>query len=58
VRCFNERQEIIIGDYQAEIRQDATAYAPPVAGGEATSVLYLPLVQQDRVTGVITTQSF
>jgi len=58
VRCFNERKEIIIGDYQAEIRQDATAYAPPVAGEEATSVLYLPLVQQDRVTGVITTQSF
>ena len=58
VRCFNERKEIIIGDYQAEMRRDASAYAPPVAGEEATSVIYLPLVQQDRVTGVITTQSF
>jgi signal transduction histidine kinase/ligand-binding sensor domain-containing protein len=58
VRCFNERAEIIIGDYQAEMRRDASAYAPPIAGEEATSVIYLPLVQQDRVTGVITTQSF
>jgi signal transduction histidine kinase/ligand-binding sensor domain-containing protein len=58
VRCFNECKEIIIGDYQAEMQRDASAYAPPVAGEEATSVIYLPLVQQDRVTGVITTQSF
>ena len=58
VWCFKNKEEIIIGDYSTELKKYINSYKPPVAGEESKSVIYLPLVQQNRVIGVITTQSF
>ena len=58
VWCFKNREEIIIGDFNTEHTRYIEDYEPPLAGKLPTSVLYLPLVQQDRTIGVITTQSF
>ncbi|RMF57410.1 MAG: GAF domain-containing protein [Bacteroidetes bacterium] len=57
-RCFNQRQEIIINDYETEYRQYVSRDLPPVEGGSPKSVLYLPLIHQGKVVGVITAQSF
>lgn len=58
VWCFKNRDEIIIGDFQNEHKRYIKLYKPPIEGEESKSVLYLPLIQQDHVVGVITTQSF
>jgi len=58
VYCFKKKEEIIIGDYATEYKKYVKSYIAPVEGEESKSILYLPLVQKDRVIGVITTQSF
>ena len=58
VYCFKNKAEIIIGDYTEEYNQYVKSYTSPIEGEESLSILYLPLVQQGRVIGVITTQSF
>jgi signal transduction histidine kinase/ligand-binding sensor domain-containing protein len=58
VYCFKKEKEIIIGDYATEYKKYVKSYIAPIEGEESKSILYLPLVQQDRVIGVITTQSF
>ncbi|MDX1587006.1 MAG: triple tyrosine motif-containing protein, partial [Balneolaceae bacterium] len=56
--CFNNREEIVIGDFEQEHDQYLKEYEAPLVGKVPSSVIYLPLVQQDRTIGVITTQSF
>ncbi len=58
VHCFNNNIEIILGDTAKESRQYTQQHLPPVKGDESRSLIYLPLVQQGRTIGVITTQSF
>lgn len=58
VYCFKNRKEIIVDDYEQEYKKYVKSYKPPIAGEASLSILYLPLIQQDRVIGVITTQSF
>jgi signal transduction histidine kinase/ligand-binding sensor domain-containing protein len=58
VWCFKNREEIIIGDFNSEHAQYVEEYEAPLVGKVPHSVIYLPLVQQDRTIGVITTQSF
>lgn len=58
VYCFKKKEEIIIGDYEKEYKKYVSSYKPPIAGEASLSILYLPLIHQDRVIGVITTQSF
>ncbi|MAO66300.1 MAG: hypothetical protein CL666_14990 [Balneola sp.] len=58
VYCFKNKEEIIIGDFEKEHTKYVTSYKPPVAGEASLSILYLPLIHQDKVIGVITTQSF
>ncbi|WP_428235913.1 sensor histidine kinase [Gracilimonas sp.] len=58
VFCFKNKEEIIVGDYANEHTKYVKTYQAPIEGEESKSILYLPLVQQDRVIGVITTQSF
>lgn len=58
VLCFKNREEIIIENFQQEHSKYIKTYQAPVEGKDATSILYLPLIQQDRAIGVITTQSF
>ncbi|MEX2602782.1 MAG: two-component regulator propeller domain-containing protein [Gracilimonas sp.] len=58
VYCFKNKQEIIIGDYAIEHKKYVKSYQAPIEGEESKSILYLPLIHQDQVIGVITTQSF
>jgi len=58
VCCFKNVQEIVIADYEQEIHQFVKNYSGPIEGKSPVSVIYMPLIQQDRVVGVITTQSF
>jgi len=58
VYCFKNQEEIVIGDYAAEHKKYVKSYIAPIEGEESKSILYLPLIQQGRVIGVITTQSF
>ncbi|MFW6351533.1 MAG: PAS domain-containing protein, partial [Bacteroidota bacterium] len=52
------KEEIIVGDYAKEHKQYVKSYQAPIEGEESQSILYLPLIHQDKVIGVITTQSF
>lgn len=65
VWCIDHRQPILINDVEAEsskyiakyshtggVLDDGTAAQPPV------SMIYLPLIAQERVLGVLTVQSF
>ncbi|HKL18683.1 MAG TPA: two-component regulator propeller domain-containing protein [Halalkalibaculum sp.] len=58
VWCFKNSKEIVIGDFNSEHAQYVKEYEAPLVGKVPHSVIYLPLVQQDRTIGVITTQSF
>ncbi|MDZ7755070.1 MAG: two-component regulator propeller domain-containing protein [Rhodohalobacter sp.] len=58
VYCFKNKEEIIVGDYAKEHKQYVKSYQAPIEGEESQSILYLPLIHQDKVIGVITTQSF
>ena len=58
VWCFKNREEIIIGDFISEHNQYIDKHEAPLVGKVPHSVIYLPLVQQNRTIGVITTQSF
>lgn len=58
VICFKNKQDIVIGDFNTEHKKYIKEYAQPVEGKSPASILYLPLVYQNRVIGVITTQSF
>ncbi len=58
VRCFRQREEIVIGDFAREREQYVKGHVAPVAGASTASILYLPLVYKDKVIGVITAQSF
>lgn len=58
VWCFNNSKEIIIGDTSRESSKYVKKSLPPIKGDDSKSLIYLPLVHQDRTIGVITTQSF
>lgn len=56
--CFKNRKEIVISDFEKEYSHYLTSYSPPLEGKNPNSILYMPLIQNDRIVGVITTQSF
>lgn len=56
--CFNNRRELIIGDFAAEYRNFLPSRKAPIEGEDASSILYLPLIHQGKAVGVVTTQSF
>ena len=58
VWCFNRREELNIGDFGAEYTNYLPSRKAPIEGEDAASILYLPLIHQDKAVGVITTQSF
>ncbi|HYG50669.1 MAG TPA: GAF domain-containing protein, partial [Flavobacteriales bacterium] len=57
--CFRNQKEIFISNYSREyknyIRGNIQA---PVSGKDSTSIIYLPLFLKDKITGVLTVQSF
>jgi PAS domain S-box-containing protein len=60
VWCVDNRKEILIKEYQ----KDFNNYIPnidipkPVAGKLPESVIYLPLIVEDKIVGIMTVQSF
>ena len=65
VWCVEHRKPVFINDVAAEYSRYLTSYAPGrrlLEDGSTSrapeSLIYLPLVSQDRVLGVITVQSF
>lgn len=58
VQCFKNQEKILIGDYQNEYSNYLKRHKKPVQGEDPTSIIYLPLIHQDKTVGVITTQSF
>lgn len=58
VWCFKNEEEFVVGDYAAEYEKYLPATKEPVAGDAASSIIYMPLLHQDKAVGVITTQSF
>ncbi len=56
--CFSQGKEIIINDFENEIEQYVGYVQAPLQGRRVESIIYLPLIFKDKVTGVITVQSF
>jgi len=58
VWCFKNRREVVIGDFAKEHQKYVREYNKPVEEGDPASFIYIPLIQQKKVIGVVTTQSF
>jgi len=56
--CLRNREDIVIGDHQKEYQKYISVHLPPVQGESPDSIIYLPLIHQDKPVGVITAQSF
>lgn len=56
--CFKEKKEIVINDYQAEIKKYFGEVPKVKAGEDPESLLYIPLMVNEDPIGVITVQSF
>lgn len=56
--CFKNQQEIVISDFEKEYNKYLSSYSKPIVGKTPNSIIYIPLILQGQVTGVITTQSF
>jgi serine phosphatase RsbU (regulator of sigma subunit) len=56
--CFNNKQDIIINDFEEEYEKFISKKMKPKVGESVQSVIYLPLENKDKVIGVITVQSF
>jgi signal transduction histidine kinase len=58
VYCINHRKEIFINDFENEYNKYLPAITPPGESGNSSSIIYLPLIQGRKISGVITVQSF
>ncbi len=56
--CLKNKKEIVIADFEKEYVQYIPSYGQPLEGRTPNSIVYIPLMLQGKVTGVITTQSF
>jgi transcriptional regulator with GAF, ATPase, and Fis domain len=56
--CFFNNREIMINNFLKEIKHYISNYEPPLKGQQVESILYLPLILNDKRLGVITVQSF
>ncbi len=56
--CLKNRQEILINDVSTEYQRYLTVLPPPISGQLCQSLIYIPLVVEDRVIGACTVQSF
>lgn len=60
ILCYKESREIFIADFKSEFSTylwKAKDYKP-VLGENSSSIIYLPLIIQNRTIGVLTVQSF
>ncbi len=58
VLCAELREEIIIGDIEQEYKRYLDELPAPITDKSSQSLVYLPLVADERLFGVITVQSF
>jgi signal transduction histidine kinase len=58
VSCFNEGKEIVMGNLDEQHKDYVQHIPTPVAGDQAVSLIYLPLMAKGEKLGVITVQSF
>lgn len=58
VLSVKNEKEIIISNFDKEIKNYTSVKATPVAGESSQSIIYLPLKLKDEVIGVVTVQSF
>jgi signal transduction histidine kinase len=58
VYCVNHKKEVFINDFETEFARYLPAITPPGKSGNASSIIYLPLIKDNKVIGVITVQSF
>jgi transcriptional regulator with GAF, ATPase, and Fis domain len=58
VWTIRNRKAVFINDYHKEYINYIPALKPPAAGEDPESLIYLPLITQDKVVGVMTVQSF
>jgi len=56
--CFKTRKEVFINNFEKEYSNYLPAITPAGKSGNSSSILYLPLILNDKVMGVITVQSF
>lgn len=56
--CFKEKKEIILNNVESEIHQYVPNFKSPKVGKHVESLIYLPLVFNEKTLGVITVQSF
>jgi serine phosphatase RsbU (regulator of sigma subunit) len=56
--CFKHARKIVINDLSKEIYRYIEDYKAPKHGEIPASLIYLPLIANDEVIGVITVQSF
>jgi transcriptional regulator with GAF, ATPase, and Fis domain len=56
--CYSNKQEILINDFSEEIGNYVQIVQAPVQGRRVESIIYVPLLYKDKVTGVVTVQSF
>jgi signal transduction histidine kinase/ligand-binding sensor domain-containing protein len=57
--CVNTGKEIFINDFEKEYSNYLPAITPAdTRSGNSSSILYLPMIINDEITGVITVQSF
>ena len=58
VWCFKNLKEFVVGDFANEYMGYVPTWSGPAQGDVSRSIIYLPLIHQDKPVGVITTQSF
>jgi len=58
VLCYTRGTEIFINDLENEYSQFFQELLPPKTDNDSKSIIYLPLVSENRTLGVITVQSF
>jgi len=56
--CFNNKNEILLQDYDTEYQKYLKSKSATVAGSSTSSVVYLPLIYKQKTVGVLTAQSF
>ena len=57
VWCFNNQDEFIVGDFEKDYQRYLPSRKDPARGARMRSIIYLPLIHQEKPVGVITTQS-
>jgi PAS domain S-box-containing protein len=58
VLCFKHKYEICINDFEKEYQQYIPFIPPPIAGEQPESIIYLPLLFNNKVIGVVNVSSF